>query len=132
MAEKLKLILRPIPWSLLLKAAAFGVGWLILPFWVFVVLAALLYFLPVFQVLKLLFPFVLTLILAYLVPPSLWAGLFLSALFFFILGVKDLVLIDRAAALSSKDQGIGLKINFNFSAIFEFSTNNFIGQGIQN
>jgi len=98
MAEKLKLILRPIPWSLLLKALAFGAGWLILPFWAFVVLAILLYFLPMFQVLKLLFPFVLTLILAYLVPPSLWAGLFLSALFFFILGVKDLVLIDRAAA----------------------------------
>lgn len=98
MAEKLKSILGPIPWSLLLKAAVFGAGWFILPFWAFVILAALLYFFPLFQASKLLLPFLLALILAYLVPPSLWAALFLSALFFFILGVKDLVLTDRDTA----------------------------------
>jgi hypothetical protein len=40
----------------------------------------------------------LTLMLAFLVPTGLWAALFLSALFFFILGVKDLILIDRVAS----------------------------------
>jgi hypothetical protein len=98
MEEKLKSISGRIPWSLLLRAVAFGVGWLILPFWAFLILAVGIYFLPVFQVWKLFFPFILTLILAFLVPSGLWAALFLSALFFFILGVKDLVLIDRTAA----------------------------------
>lgn len=98
MAEKLKSISGRIPWFLLLRAAVFGTSWLILPFWAFLIVAIALYFLPFFQVWKLFFPFVLTLILAFLVPSGLWAALFLSALFFFILGVKDLVLIDRTAA----------------------------------
>lgn len=146
MEEKLKSISGQIPWSLLLRAVAFGLGWLILPFWVFLILALGLYFIPFFQVWKLFFPFALTLVLAYLVPVGLWAALFLGALFFFILGVKDLVLIDRTAAFrfllyiflfiaffysfSRFDSGITTASFFWFfllSLLFAFLLGNFFG-----
>lgn len=100
MVEKLKSIIGPIPWSLILRAVLFGAAWLVLPFWVFLAVSILIYFIPFFRPALLLIPLSLTLILAALVPPSFWAAAFLSVLFFFILGIKDLIFVDRATAFN--------------------------------
>lgn len=100
MEEKLKLTLNRIPWYLVLKAALFGAGWLVLPYWLFLVLAAYLYLIPLFQAATVGLPFLFTLFLAAVIPGSLWAALFLSLLFFFIAGIKDLVFVDRLTAFS--------------------------------
>lgn len=100
MEAKLKSISNLIPWSLLLKAALFGAGWLVLPFWLFIVFALYLYFVPYFQPLKLGVPFGITLLLALLVEANGWLAVFFALIFFFILGIKDLVFVDRQTAYS--------------------------------
>lgn len=100
MAAKLRLILKRIPWSLVLKAGIFGVAWLLLPFWGFLLLALYFYFLPLFQPSRLFLPFGLSLLLAAIFSPSVWAAIFLAVLFFFILGIKDFILLERLTAYS--------------------------------
>ncbi len=98
MEEKLRSISRTIPWSLALKAAAFGLGWYVLPFWLFLLLGLGLYFVPLFQPMHLLLPLLLTFFFAAVLAYSSWAALMLGIIFFFILGIKDLVFIRRGAA----------------------------------
>ena len=98
MVEKLKSILRPIPWSLVLRVFAFGVGWLLLPFWVFVFLALYFYFFPFFQPLKLILHFVILLFFMAVIPPSFLSAVFFSVLFYILLGLKDFIFIERAPA----------------------------------
>lgn len=95
MEEKLKSILRPIPWSLILKAFLFALGWLLLPFWLFIIFSLYLYLVPLFQAKVLALPFVFTLFLASLTQPHFWVAVFFGVIFFFILGIKDLVFVDR-------------------------------------
>ena len=98
MAAKLSSISRIIPWSLLLRAGIFGAAWLLLPFWLFFLIALILYFLPVFQPLRLILPFALTVFFAGILSPNFWAAALLAALFFLILGIKNLTLVNRMAA----------------------------------
>lgn len=98
MAAKLRSILKPIPWSLLAKAAVFGGGWLYLPFPIFLAAALYFYLVPLFNTLKLALPFVLTLILAGLLPHGFWAALVFAIIFYLILGIKGLFFINRRAA----------------------------------
>ncbi len=98
MEEKLKSISKTIPWSLALKAAAFGLGWYILPFWSFLLLGLGMYFIPLFQPVRLLLPFLLAVSFAAVLPYSPWAAVMLGVIFFFILGIKDLIFIRRGAA----------------------------------
>lgn len=100
MVEKLRLTLNQIPWSLLLKAFLFGAGWMVLPFWVFVVFSLYLFLVPWFQPRKLLVPFVATMLLASFIEPNFWTSAFFSVVFFFILGIKDLLFVDRTTAFS--------------------------------
>ena len=50
--EKLKSILRPIHWSLVLRTFIFGGSWLILPLWVFLLVALYFYLFPFFHPVK--------------------------------------------------------------------------------
>jgi len=95
---KLRSTLKQIPWSLALRAAALAVIWLAAPTWLFVALALLAYFVPLFQPSRFALPFVATLVLSALTPPSVWLMPLVGVLFFAILGAKDLILIDRAGA----------------------------------
>ena len=95
MAEKLKSISRRIPWSLLLKALAFGLAWLILPKWLAMVLAVILYFRPFFSALRLLVPFAALLVVGLFLPGVWWAAFYEFVIFFLILGLKELIFIDR-------------------------------------
>ncbi len=98
MEVRLRSISRTIPWSLTLKAAVFGAAWLWLPFWLFLLLALGLYFVPLFNPGRLWWPFAAAIFFAALLAPNLWAALFLAGLFYMILGIKDLIFIRRAEA----------------------------------
>lgn len=98
MATKLRSILRQIPWSLLVKAFLFALGWVVLPFWLFVVLAFGLYFFPFFNVRPLFFPFLYAVFLAGVAPLSFWLAMILGASLFLILGIKEYLFIHRDAA----------------------------------
>jgi hypothetical protein len=98
MAEKLKSISRRIHWSLLVKAAAFGVAWFFFPFWFFLIIALYLYLIPLFQSRALFVPFAALLVLAYAQPPGLLFAGALAILFYWLLLIKDLIVIDRRTA----------------------------------
>ncbi len=102
MAEKLKSISRQIHWSSLLRAAVFSAAWLFLPFWAFVIVALYLYFVPWFGPGRLFVPFAALLILAYIEPAApdaagFWSAIVFGAVFYCILLVKDLLVLDRRA-----------------------------------
>lgn len=98
METKLRLILKRIHWSLALKAAILAVVWMVLPGWAFLILSAYLYFVPFFDPWKLFLPFLVFLFLAFTGPPNPGFALILGSLFYVILGIKDLILIDRRSA----------------------------------
>ncbi|MBI4085390.1 MAG: hypothetical protein HY432_02725 [Candidatus Liptonbacteria bacterium] len=95
MEEKLKSTLNRTPWSLILKACAFGASWLLLPFWAVFLVGLYFYFTPFFQPFKLLVPFVLTLAASLYIPQGFWFAVFLGILFFLILGIKNLIFVNR-------------------------------------
>ncbi len=80
---------------LLIKACAFGLSWFFLPFWFFLLAAVYFYFVPFFQPLKLFIPFILTITAAVVVPYNFWFAVFLGLLFFLLLGIKNLILVNR-------------------------------------
>jgi len=98
MAEKLKSILKRTSWSLVLKALIFGVAWWALPFWLFLIIALYLYFVPVAGSKKVGVPFVVLLLILFLQSQGIIAAILFAALFYFILLVKDLLIIDRRTA----------------------------------
>lgn len=99
MEEKLKSILKIIPWLLAARAVAFGAAWWLLPYGWFILASLLLYFLPFFQPARTALPFFVLLGTTLFLPePNLWLALLLSVLMFLILGVKDLLLVNRASA----------------------------------
>ena len=100
MEAKLGSISNRIYWSSLLKAAVFAAAWLFLPFWAFLLIALYLYFVPWFVPGRLMAPFLALLTLAYVQPiPSsgvgAWFALIFGAIFYCILLVKDLLILDR-------------------------------------
>ncbi len=101
MAERLKLISKQTPWFLVIKAALFGVAWFFLPWWVFLGISCALYFLPAFQTARLMVPFLLLLGFSMVWPMGIDAmfriglAVTLGILFFFILGIKELIFINR-------------------------------------
>jgi len=103
MATKLRLISGKIHWPLLAKAGLLGLVWLFAPFWLFALVALYLYFSPYFQPLKLLRSLIVFLFICYMLPPFVLSfpyitAFFISCVFYLLLGVKDLVLINRQSA----------------------------------
>lgn len=106
MAEKLKSILKRIHWSLprksiwglILKAAIFAVAWLILPWWLFFLVALYCYFIPLFRSGKLLVPFFCLLVLTIAQSPGFLFALVFGIIFYYILLIKDLLIINRKSA----------------------------------
>lgn len=84
--------------GLILRAAIFGAVWFFLPKWVFLLVGIYFYFFPFFRPLKLAIPFLLTIFFAVIEPQSIWQAAFFSVLFYLILGIKDLIFINRRSA----------------------------------
>lgn len=98
MEEKLKSISKRIHWSLVLKAAIFAVAWFALPFWLFVLVALYLYFIPLPGSANVALPFLVLLLLSAFQGPSILFAIIFGALFYGILLIKDLFIIDRKNA----------------------------------
>lgn len=98
MAEKLRSILKQTNWSLVLKAIIFGVAWWALPFWLFVLVALYLYFVPMTGASKVSVPFFVLLLITFLQGQTWLSAVIFAALFYFILLIKDLLIIDRRPA----------------------------------
>jgi hypothetical protein len=95
MVEKLKSILKRTNWSLALRAAIFAAAWWALPFWLFLLIALYLYFVPTTGAQKVWVPFFVLLLITFLQKPSFIFGLIFGVVFYFLLLVKDLIIIDR-------------------------------------
>lgn len=98
MVARLKSISKQIHWSLLTKASVFGLAWFFFPFWLFILIALYLYFVPPSQAGRLGVPFLVLLILTYIEPANLWYAIIFALLFYCLLLIKDLLLIDRKSA----------------------------------
>jgi len=98
MAAKLKSILRQTPWSLVLKASAVAGAWALLPTFFFIALVLWLFFVPLFRTRAVLAPFIVFLFLAFYLEHGFLTGVVLGAIFFLLMGIKDLVFLNRAFA----------------------------------
>lgn len=98
MVGRLKSIIERIPWSSLLKALVVAVAWSVLPFWLFALVALGFYLIPLFRPLSMGLVFLVLLWFAAVLPPSWLAALAIGTVFYFILGIKDLVFIHRDSA----------------------------------
>ena len=103
MVTKLKSVLKSPQLLLALKAVAFGAGLSFLPAVLFVLLAVLLYAIPLFRTIELIRPLSVLLIVSLLALQtvnrwdySLFLIIYFAFLFYLILGIKDLVVIKRA------------------------------------
>jgi len=95
MVAKLRSILRPTHWSLLVKAIIFGVLWLFLPYPLFLIGALYLYLIPVFRPVKMALPFLGLIVLSGLVERGFFIALAIGATYYIIDGIKDLIFIRR-------------------------------------
>ena len=99
MGTKLKSITNVIHWSLAAKAAAFGVAWSLLPWWLFIVVALGLYVSSFFQMKAFLPHVVAMLVLSVAFPSrSLLVALFLAAAWYVTMGIRELIFVDRTSA----------------------------------
>jgi hypothetical protein len=101
MVEKLRSILKRTNWSLLLKAVIFGVAWWASPFlsfWLFLIIALCLYFIPITGAGKVSAPFFVLLLLSFFQNQSALAAVIFGVIFYFIILIKDLIIIDRRSA----------------------------------
>lgn len=96
LVEKIKraVSLRGLP----LRAVIFGLGWFLLPFWLFVLLALCLYLVPFFGVKRFFLPFLAIIFFAAIEPRNFLFAIVFAGVFYMILGVKELVFIERKSA----------------------------------
>lgn len=95
MVEKLKSISKGIHWSLAFKALLVAVAWVAFPEWMAWVLGGVFYFSSLFRARWMGLPLASAFVLAHFLGQSMPVGLGLGAIFFLILGLKELVFIDR-------------------------------------
>lgn len=103
MAEKLKSISKRIHWFLLLKGVIFAAAWFFFgsyspSFLIFAIVALYLYFSPLAQSSTVAAPFLVLMLLTFLEPVNLLLAFIFGIVFFYILLVKELILIDRKSA----------------------------------
>ncbi len=98
MAEGLRSIAKRISWSSLARAVVFAAAWWVAPYWLFLIVALYLYYVPLTGAGKVSAPFWVLMLIA-LVEPQGWIfALILAAVFYYILLIKDLLIIDRRTA----------------------------------
>lgn len=119
MVKKLKSILRPIPWSLALKASIFGASWLIFPFWAFLLIAFYFYLSPFFQPVKFALHFIVLLFFIATTPLGFWAAIFFSIVLYLLLGLKDFFFLDKRSAYEILLFLFVIMFTFRFYSYFE-------------
>lgn len=98
MVGGLRSIAKRISWSSLARAVIFAAAWWVAPYWLFLIVALYLYYVPLTGAGKVSAPFWVLMLIA-LVEPQGWIfALILAAVFYYILLIKDLLIIDRRTA----------------------------------
>jgi hypothetical protein len=98
MEQKLASISKRIHWSLLIRAAVFAASWWYFPAWFFVVVAVALYFIPFFESKKNIGLFLVLIGVALATPQGMVMAIVYGGLFYYLLLIKDLLVIDRKSA----------------------------------
>jgi hypothetical protein len=114
MAVRLKLVINKIHWFLIFKSALLAFAWIIFPHWLFLITIALIYFFPVFRPGTMLFPLFLFFLISFILPHNFLGFLLITILLFLILGIKDLIIVNRFYAYEL----LGFFIFLIFSFIF--------------
>lgn len=99
MAEKLKSALKIIHWSLAFKAIVAGLAWVYFPWWLSLFVLLGIYFIPLFQTRHLFLPFLMCLVLGWILPASIFSGFAIALQIYIILGIKDFIFINRNGAM---------------------------------
>jgi hypothetical protein len=84
--------------ALVIRAFIFGLSWYFLPFWLFAVVALVLYLVVIFGTRKFALPFLTIVFFAAIEPKSVFFAVIFAAIFYLILGVKEIIFIERKAA----------------------------------
>ncbi len=119
MAARLKLVINQIHWSLAAKSLILSFS-LIFSWNLFFILALFFYFYPPFQSLLFFLPFLIYLILTKILSLNIFTFFLFAALIYLILGIKDLIIINRFLAYQI------LGYLFIFSLAFAFFSKIFI------
>jgi hypothetical protein len=98
MAAKLTSISRQIHWPLLIRAVIFAAAWWYLPAWLFVAVVCGIYFFPPFEVQRNFPAFFVLLGIAIATPPSVLMAVIYGVLFYYLLLIKDFLVVDRKSA----------------------------------
>ncbi len=88
-------------WSLrgtIIRAAIFALAWGVFPFWLFLLVALYLFFVPPAQAGTVIVPFIVLMSLAFFSPTGFLMAAVFGLLFWYILLIKELYLIDRKVA----------------------------------
>jgi len=98
MEVKLKLITDKIHWFLIFKTLVLSLIWAIFPFWIFLPIFLLFYFIPIFRPGSMFFPLLIFIFIANFLPFSFLNFLIIFTMIFLIFGIKDLIIINRVFA----------------------------------
>jgi hypothetical protein len=98
MADTLKSITNRIHWSLLLKPLALVAAWYWLPFWLFFFVACFLYLFPLLPRSEARVAFLILLVISYFLSHELLHAAWIGVLFFLIVGIRELIFVDRRRA----------------------------------
>ncbi len=84
--------------SVALRAVIFGLAWWLLPSWLFLLIALYLFFVPPAQADSVAIPFFALLVLCFLQPVGFFPAVLFGLIFWYMLLIKELYLIDRKSA----------------------------------
>ncbi|MDE2019320.1 MAG: hypothetical protein KGJ13_03150 [Patescibacteria group bacterium] len=85
-------------WAVGARALIFALAWLYLPLWAFILLALWCYFTPLFNAGRFFTPFLVLMAIVLAEAPSAVMAVILALIFYYLLLIKDLLVIDRATA----------------------------------
>ncbi len=82
----------------LIRAVIFAIAWAIFPFWIFLVVALYLFFVPFSQAKSVIVPFLVLMVITALQATGFYAAVIFGAIFWYILLIKELYIVDRKMA----------------------------------
>lgn len=106
MAPKLTSISKQIHWPLLIRAIVFAAAWWFLPTWLFLAVACGVYFLPSFGSILNLPAFLVLIGVSIATAPSVPMSVIYGALCYYLLLIKDLLVVDRKSARAVLAMGL--------------------------
>ena len=105
--------------TLCIRALLCGLVWALFPFWAFALLASYFYFIPLFRPTRYPASFLGALIFSALLPDAAWAAALVALAIFVILGIKDMVIVERRGFYEAFIFGIMFTAFFAIYARFE-------------